>query len=451
MSAPAATASIGITDMRGAVFSSVRRNAMIGILVTAAALSYLAYTWFALDFPNLIARSQPERALLLATDSVAHKVHVTKFMRQGRLVVAVEGERTATYDTPPEWVTRDEKDARVDLGEGYVAEIKGKTLDFTVPGYGTIVAKVTPNGIVTELPDGPQPEWLKAAKTKFEARPTLSRRVQVTKAKIEIHRFFLGWENFLFPFRSELNAYSLSGLVELMVSGERLDPERANWRLAFDTFWHNPEWQHREVFIALVETLLMAVLGTFTAAFVGLPLAVFAARNFTPAQPIRFVVRRLFDFLRGIDMLIWSLIFIRAFGLGPLTGALAIAFTDTGTLGKLFSEALENIDNKQLEGVTSTGANKLQTYRFGVIPHILPVFISQGLYYLESNTRSATVIGALGAGGIGLLLVETLRTSRDWENTLYIILLTIVLVVFMDSLSSWLRRRLIHGKEGQPH
>ena len=98
-----------------------------------------------------------------------------------------------------------------------------------------------------------------------------------------------------------------------------------------------------------------------------------------------------------------------------------------------------------MEGVQSTGASRLQRYRFGVIPQILPIFVSQGLYYLESNTRSATVIGALGAGGIGLLLVETMRTARDWENTLYIIVLTILVVMAMDSFSSWLRRRLIQG------
>ncbi|MEO1532835.1 MAG: phosphonate ABC transporter, permease protein PhnE, partial [Pseudomonadota bacterium] len=183
-----------------------------------------------------------------------------------------------------------------------------------------------------------------------------------------------------------------------------------------------------------------------TAVLVGLPLAFLAARNFTPSMAVRFALRRIFDFLRGVDALIWSLILIRAFGLGPLTGALAIALTDTGTLGKLFSEALENVDNRQIEGVRATGAGQLQRYRFGVIPQIMPVFISQGLYYLESNTRSATVIGALGAGGIGLVLVETLRTSRDWENTLYIILLTVIVVVLMDQLSSWLRRRLITGE-----
>lgn len=447
--ASANAAGYDLSTVRGDVFASVRRGSMIAIGVVFAALAYLSYTWFALEFPDLIARAQPHRALLLATDSVAYKVHITKLIRLDTLSVAVEGERTATYETPPDWVKLSGKAAQIDMGDGYTAEIDGKTLRFTVPGYGVIAATATKTGVDAQLPPGPRPSWLTVAKSKLEARPTLGRRVQVTRAKIEVHKFFLGWENFWFPFKSELNTYSTGQLVDLAMSGERLNPDKPNWRYIFDTFWLNPDWQHGEVFVALLETLLMAVLGTLTAAFVGLPLALFAAHNFTPSQALRFGVRRLFDFLRGIDMLIWSLIFIRAFGLGPLTGALAIAFTDTGTLGKLFSEALENIDNKQLEGVQATGANKLQTYRFGVIPHILPVFISQALYYLESNTRSATVIGALGAGGIGLLLVETLRTHRDWENTLYIIILTIVLVMVMDTLSSWLRRWLIHGKDAR--
>jgi phosphonate transport system permease protein len=100
-----------------------------------------------------------------------------------------------------------------------------------------------------------------------------------------------------------------------------------------------------------------------------------------------------------------------------------------------------------MEGVRATGANRWQFYRFGVIPQIIPVFISQCLYYLESNVRSATIIGALGAGGIGLMLVETMNTQRDWENTLYLIVLTIGLVMLMDTLSGKLRKRLIEGRQ----
>ena len=435
---------------RQAVFAAVNRTALTNIALFLGVLVYLAYAWVAFDVSGLISSARPERAVLLATDSVAHKVHVTKSLRTDDVEVTVEGERTATYETPPEWVEMSPQTVYADLGNGYTVQITGHTVHFDVPGYGLITIEATADeGIVTTLPESPTPSWLRATPAKFDARPTLTRRVQVSRARIEVHRFFLGWENFFFPFRSELNAYSAGELWSLAFSEDRLTEDLPNWRYILGTFWDNPDWQHGNVFVALLETLLMAVLGTLTAALVGLPLALLAARNFTPARILQFFVRRLFDFLRGIDMLIWSLIFIRAFGLGPLTGALAIAFTDTGTLGKLFSEALENIDERQVEGVRSTGGNKLQVYRFGVIPQILPIFLSQGLYYLESNTRSATVIGALGAGGIGLMLVETMRTSRDWENTLYIIILTVILVMAMDSLSGWIRRRLIHGREAK--
>jgi phosphonate transport system permease protein len=435
-------------DIKG-VFHVVRRNSLMTIAVALGAVTYLVYVVFAFDVPSLIAKAQPKRATLLATDAVAHKVHVTKFFRgDSKTVVAVEGERTATYDAPPEWVRISDNVTSVDLGGGYHVEIIGRQITMDIPDYGSILVKRVGNSIETQLPEGKfPPEWLRSTSTKFDARPTIGRRVQMSKTRVEVHRYFMGWENFFFPFRSQLTAYSPWEVIQLAFSKERLQADLPNWKLIFRTFWTNPDWQHGHVFKALLETFLMAVLGTATAGLVGLPLAVLAATNFTPSQILRLAVRRLFDFLRGIDMLIWSLIFIRSFGLGPLTGALAIAFTDTGTLGKLFSEALEGVNRQQMEGVRSTGANRLQFYRFGVIPQIIPVFISQCLYYLESNVRSATIIGALGAGGIGLMLVETINTQRDWENTLYLIVLTIFLVMAMDAFSGRLRRRLIHGSQ----
>jgi phosphonate transport system permease protein len=427
---------------------AIWRHSLIIIMVTAAVLVYLVYVGVAFDVVGLIAKSQPKRAVLLATDAVAHKVHVTQYLRgKKQLVIAVEGERTATYQTPPDWVNLSGEKTAVDLGGGYRVDIVGRRVMLHTPDYGTVAVHVTGKGIETILPaDRGSPDWLRATPVKFDARPTIGRRVQVSKARIEVHRYFMGWENFFFPFRSELAGRSFGEILSLAISRERLQADLPNWRLILETFWNNPDWQHRHVFVALLETFLMAVLGTLTAALVGLPLAVLAAANFTPSQVLRFGVRRVFDFLRGIDMLIWSLIFIRAFGLGPLTGALAIAFTDTGTLGKLFSEALESVNKQQMEGVRATGANRWQFYRFGVIPQIIPVFVSQCLYYLESNVRSATIIGALGAGGIGLMLVETINTQRDWENTLYLIILTIGLVMLMDTWSKKLRHRLIHGR-----
>ncbi|MEM6488536.1 MAG: phosphonate ABC transporter, permease protein PhnE [Pseudomonadota bacterium] len=447
----AAAATADVAADFAAAAGLVRRRFRVIVLVLLAILAYLTYAFVALDVPGLVASARPERAVLLGVDSIAHKVHVEKDLRRGGIEIAVEGERTATYDdgeTPP-WATPlpGEDNLRIDLGAGTVVQIVGRGFTMTVPGYGTVGAEVDAQGTVSwTLPDGAAPpDWARLNERKVEYRPALFRRVQITRTRIEVHRYFYGWENFFFPFGHELRAHSTAALVGLAFSGERLDPERSNAGYMLHTFLTNPEWQHGHVFVALLETVLMAVLGTMTAVLVGLPLAFLAARNFTPSMALRGVVRRFMDFVRGVDALIWSLIFIRAFGLGPLTGALAIAVTDTGTLGKLFSEALENVDNRQIEGVRATGAGQVQRYRFGVIPQIMPVFISQGLYYLESNMRSATVIGALGAGGIGLVLVETLRTSRDWENTFYIIILTIALVVAIDQLSGWLRRRLIEG------
>ncbi|MEL6622947.1 MAG: ABC transporter permease subunit, partial [Pseudomonadota bacterium] len=173
------------------------------------------------------------------------------------------------------------------------------------------------------------------------------------------------------------------------------------------------------------------------------PLAFSAARNVNPIGPVRFLLRRLFDLLRGVDTLIWSIVFLRAFGPGVFTGIFAIAFTDTGTLGKLMSEAIENADRKQREGMESTGAATVLQHRFGTLPQILPIFISQSLYYLESNTRGAVIIGALGAGGIGLKFIGAIQTGTNWEDVMYYSLLVLITVVLMDTMSGWLRRALI--------
>ncbi len=300
--------------------------------------------------------------------------------------------------------------------------------------------------------------WLSISGNTLDARIRWDARIRIVAgSRIEVQRGQYGWEHFFFDTKSPLRDVSFGDAIGLAFNGDRVDPARSNAELVWSEFLRNEEWQHNDTFQKLFETFLMAFLGTFFAAFFGLPLAFLAAKNFTPLSfrisapivvafaPIRFVTRRFFDFVRGIDMLIWSLLFNNAFGLGPLTGALAIAFTDTGTLGKLFSEALENVDKRQIEGVAATGASQVQRYRFGVIPQILPVFISQSLYYFESNIRSATIIGALGAGGIGLALALGIATQQRWEYVLFLIILIVVLVIAVDLLSGWLRRRLIEG------
>tara|TARA_E500000075_G_scaffold126408_1_gene131038 strand:+ start:25 stop:855 length:831 start_codon:yes stop_codon:yes gene_type:complete len=267
--------------------------------------------------------------------------------------------------------------------------------------------------------------------------------MQVYKKKVEIHRYSLGWKYFFFDFDSPLRDYSIWSAISLIANGDRLVPDKSNFSLVLSEITQNEIWMHGVVYFALLETIVMALLGTMLASIVCLPLAFLAARNVTPLQSIRFFLRRLFDFLRGIDMLIWSLIFLRAFGPGVFTGIFAIAFTDTGTLGKLMSEAVENADKKQTEGIAATGASRSQQHRFGVLPQILPVFISTSLFTLESNTRSAIIIGAMGAGGIGLQFLGALQTGADFENVAYMAIVVLATVIGMDMVSSAIRTRLI--------
>ena len=193
---------------------------------------------------------------------------------------------------------------------------------------------------------------------------------------------------------------------------------------------------------ALGETVAIAFLGTLFAATIAFPLSFFAARNTTVAWIARLFTRRTFDTLRGVDMLIWALIWVNVVGLGPFAGVLAIMSSDIGSFGKLFSEAIESSDRKPVEGVLAAGGSKLHGIRFGIIPQVLPVLISQFLYYFESNTRSATIIGIVGAGGIGLQLSEQIRTL-EWQTVSFLIILILLTVAAIDMVSTRLRRTII--------
>ncbi len=193
---------------------------------------------------------------------------------------------------------------------------------------------------------------------------------------------------------------------------------------------------------ALAETLGIAFLGTLCAAVLAFPLAFLAARNVTTSRIMRFCTRRFFDTIRGVDTLIWALIWINVVGLGPFAGALAIMTSDFGAFGKLFSEAIETSDQRPVEGVVAAGGGAPHAVRFGVLPQVLPLIASQVLYYFESNTRSATIIGIVGAGGIGLHLSEQIRTL-EWPTVSFLILLILVTVALIDWISSRLRTAII--------
>ena len=211
-----------------------------------------------------------------------------------------------------------------------------------------------------------------------------------------------------------------------------------------------PTWElFMEPVTAIGETLAMAFLGTLLASLVALPLSFLGAKNILRVEWLRFGVRRGFDTLRAFEQLVLALIFIRAFGLGPLAGIFAIMVSDIGSLSKLFSEAIENIDQKQVEGVRASGGGPLQVIRLAIIPQVLPVMLSNGLYYLESNTRSATILGVVGAGGVGFLLYDRI-SANNWDEVMSIIILILITVYAIDSFSGWLRGRIIGKSDSRP-
>jgi len=192
----------------------------------------------------------------------------------------------------------------------------------------------------------------------------------------------------------------------------------------------------------LGETLAIAYLGTMVAAIVALPIAFLAARNVIPNIFVHFATRRVFDTMRGVDTLIWALIWVGVVGLGPFAGVLAIACSDFGGFGKLFSEAIETADAKPVEGVASSGGSRLQQVRFGILPQIFPVIASQILYFFESNTRSATIIGIVGAGGIGTHLAEQIRVL-EMQQVAFLVLLILITVTVIDFISARIRFAII--------
>ena len=418
-----------------------RRKRLVNFGLPALILAYLIYVFFAFDVLGLWERASMENARKLVADSYSYKTHVTRDNRSGEVEIAIEGERKGSYPQGqgPDWVDLTGDSAIIDLGDGHIVTFGPEEVSYHIPGYGLVQAGPGRTGVNAVFPEGDLPDWISASKNRV-AIITDAGRFTITRNRSEVFRYFPGWELFWFTLDSPYYSVGPGALMGLAFSGEA----GAIWA----DFWNNKMWRNRDVAWAIFETILMAFLGTIGGALIALPLAFVAAKNFTPLGVFRFATRRFFDFLRGVDALIWTIVLARAFGPGPLTGALAILVTDTGTFGKIFSEALENVDKTQIEGVQSTGANAVQRYRFGVIPQITPVLLSQLLYFLESNTRSATIIGAITGGGIGLMLTQAIITQKDWEEVAYYIILIILMVIFMDWFSGWLRRRLIKGDEG---
>ena len=205
-----------------------------------------------------------------------------------------------------------------------------------------------------------------------------------------------------------------------------LRPDFSQWKMFVGKMW---------------ETVQIALWGTFLAVLVGIPLGLAAARNMAPAwvvTPVRWVM----NLLRSVPDLVIGLLFVTAVGLGPLAGVLAITLNTAGVLAKLFSEAVESIDKGPVEGVRATGASKLHEIVWGVIPQVAPLWTSFALYRFESNSRSATVLGLIGAGGIGQVLFDSMN-AFDFRAVSAIVIIVVIAVTLIDSLSQVMRKRLL--------
>jgi phosphonate transport system permease protein len=203
-----------------------------------------------------------------------------------------------------------------------------------------------------------------------------------------------------------------------------------------------PDWGFAGALIGpLVQTINIATLGTATAVVISLPIAVLAALNTTPSRVTYALARFVMVVSRSVDTLIWALIFIIVVGPGSLAGVLAVAVRSIGFVSKLLAEGIEEIDRGQVEAVTATGAGRLPTLLYGVVPQVKPVFAGVCIYRWDINIRESTVLGLVGAGGIGFALNEAIL-GLEWSRVGMILLVILAVVVASEAASAYVRKRL---------
>jgi phosphonate transport system permease protein len=203
-----------------------------------------------------------------------------------------------------------------------------------------------------------------------------------------------------------------------------------------------PDFRDWRIYVReMAITVHIAIWGTLLAVVAAVPMGLLSASNITPAW-VHQPVRRAMDACRAINEMVFAMLFIVAVGLGPFAGVLALALHTTGTLAKLFSEAVEAIDPRPVEGIRATGVHKLVEIVYGVIPQVMPLWLSFALYRFESNVRSASVVGMVGAGGIGVVLYEVIR-GFQYAQTCAVLIILVACVTLIDMTSAWLRGRYI--------
>jgi phosphonate transport system permease protein len=217
-----------------------------------------------------------------------------------------------------------------------------------------------------------------------------------------------------------------------------------DWRnmAEFGSAFLNPNFHDWDSYLAdMLVTIQIAVWGTTLAVLLGIPFSILSSANVCPQWVVQ-PVRRLMDACRAINEIVFALMFVVAVGLGPFAGVMALAVHNLGVFAKLFSEAVEAIDPRPVEGIRATGASRLQEVIFGIVPQVLPLWSSLTLYRFETNVRSATTLGIVGAGGIGQTLYESIR-SFQYAETAAQVIIVVATVMAIDLLSARLRKRLI--------
>lgn len=415
------------------------------LMIAIGTLVYCIYAVWFFDLPRLISEAHWERFGIYMSQWVSYDAQPEFRIGDGGISVRYPRFSPLGDNPNPDWIiNKPDGNVVVSLsGTSRQVEISRTQVLLTARGV------TVPVDITGENPrvDGVVPDWMSVYDDNILVDMGFSGDVSIAAHRIKVRKRLLGWPNFIFDTHSPFFDKPAAEVVSMIISGPRIEPDQSNLSLAFDNIWNNGAWQHGDVWTKLFQTIVMAFLGTLLGALAAFPLAFLAARNITPNRVLNQGLKRFFDFLRSVDMLIWALFLTRAFGPGPLAGSGAIFLTETGTLGKLYSEGLENIDNKPREGIKSTGASTLLVHRFGIIPQIIPVFVSQTLYQWESNVRGATIIGAVGAGGIGLKLWEAMRTNSNWQNVAYMVLLILIVVFLFDAASNAMRHRLMGTKQ----
>lgn len=223
-------------------------------------------------------------------------------------------------------------------------------------------------------------------------------------------------------------------------------PKLSLWSISADLadwLWGLRRWMR-----LLGDTLLIAYVGTLTGTICGFVLCFLASANLVRSKTIVFTTRRVLEFCRTVPEIVFALIFVLAFGLGPLPGVLAIAIHTTGALGKQFAEVVENIDGKPIDGIAASGGSWTQIVRFGAVPQVLSNFVSYALLRFEINVRGAAVMGFVGAGGIGQDLIEAVRKFY-YTDVSAILLLIVITVMLIDFVTERIRHRLLGLEEGR--